>query len=452
MSGRTARIAVALALVFVLAGAILTMLQSEAGIGRTTVVGYFANSTGLYNGDSVVILGVPVGKIEKIEPQPDHVKITFWYNDKYKVPADAKAVILSPSLVTPRSIQLTPAYTGGAALADNAVIPQKRTAVPVEYDDFRQQLEKLTQVLQPTTPGGTSTLGQFINTAADNLRGQGPDIRNTIIKLSQAISALGDHSSDLFTTVKNLSILVSALHDSDDLLRHLNQNLAAVTGSLASDPNDLGNAVRDLNDIANDARNFVADNREALGATSDKLASVTQAVNDSLDDVKQLLHVAPTAFQNFLNIYQPAQATLTGALAFNNFANTIQFLCGAVQAASRLGAKDAAKLCVQYLAPIIKNRQVNFPPLGENLFVGTTARPNEITYSEDWLRPDYVPPPGAAAPPAPSDLPPPPNAPPPAAISPQSGDAPPETASAQPTPTNPDDGLRGMMMPPGGSQ
>lgn len=448
MSTRSARIGVAIALTAVLLGGIVTVVRSAAGVGRTTVVGYFANSTGLYNGDSVVILGVPVGKIEKIEPQPDRVRITFWLNDKYKVPADVKAAILSPSLVTPRSIQLTPAYTGGPALADHAVIPQQRTAVPVEYDDFRQQLEKLTQVLQPTAPGGTSTLGAFINTAADNLRGQGPDIRKTVIELSQAISALGDHSNDLFSTVKNLSILVSALHDSSDLLQQLNQNLAGVTGLLANDPNEVANAVRNLNDVVGDVRGFVAENREALGTTSDKLASVTQAVTDSLGDVKQLLHTAPTAFQNFLNIYQPAQGTLTGALAFNNFANTIQFLCGAVEAASRLGAKESAKLCVQYLAPIIKNRQVNFPPLGENLFVGAAARPNELTYSEDWLRPDYVPPHPDSPPTGDGPAPPaagatPAEAPPPAA------DAP---APAQAAPTNPAEGLRGMMMPPGGGQ
>ncbi len=76
----------------------------------------------------------------------------------------------------------------------------------------------------------------------------------------------------------------------------------------------------------------------------------------------------------------------------NNFANPISFLCGAIQAASRLGAEQSAKLCVQYLAPIIKNRQYNFLPLGENLFVGATTRPNELTYSEDWMRPDYIPP------------------------------------------------------------
>ncbi|EUA26505.1 mCE-family protein mce3d [Mycobacterium intracellulare 1956] len=192
----------------------------------------------------------------------------------------------------------------------------------------------------------------------------------------------------------------------------------------------------------------MAENRDALGTTSDKLASVTQAVTDSLGDVKQILHTAPTAFQNFLNIYQPAQGTLTGALAFNNFANTIQFLCGAVEAASRLGAKESAKLCVQYLAPIIKNRQVNFPPLGENLFVGAAARPNELTYSEDWLRPDYVPPHPDSPPTGDGTAPPaagatPAEAPPPAA------DAP---APAQAAPTNPAEGLRGMMMPPGGGQ
>ena len=64
-----------------------------------------------------------------------------------------------------------------------------------------------------------------------------------------------------------------------------------------------------------------------------------------------------TRFQNFLNIYQPAQGAFTGALALNNFANPISFMCGAIQAASRLGAEQSAKLCVQYLAPIIKNRQ-----------------------------------------------------------------------------------------------
>ncbi|MCV7109190.1 MCE family protein [Mycolicibacterium chitae] len=381
----------AVVLIAVLIGALVTVWPGD-GLRRITVEGYFANSNGIFVGDEVRILGVTVGKIESIEPQATRVKIRFSYPAKYEVPADAKAVILSPSLVTARAIQLTPAYTGGPLLEDGAVIPEERTAVPVEWDDFREQLERLTETLQPTEAGGVSTLGSYINTAADNVRGQGADIRNAVVQLAQAFSMLGDHSDDVFSTVENLSVLVSALTNSTDLMRYLNQNIASVTGLLANDPDEVSQAVRNLNSVVADVGSFVADNRETIGTTTDKLASVSQALHDSLDDIKQTLHLTPNVFQNFLNIYQPAQGTMSSALVITNFADPIGFICGAVQAASRLGAEQSAKLCAQYLAPIVKNRQYNFPPIGENLFVGPAARPNEITYSEDWLRPDYIPP------------------------------------------------------------
>jgi phospholipid/cholesterol/gamma-HCH transport system substrate-binding protein len=436
MTLRRARIGVAAALVVLLVTGLFVALRSTAALARIHVVAYFANSNGIYAGDEVRILGVPVGKIDGIEPQQQRVKISFWYDSQYQVPADAKAVVLSPSLVAVRAIQLTPAYTGGSEMQDNAVIPQDRTAVPVEWDDFRRQLEKLTNALQPTESGGVSTLGGFVNTAAANLRGQGANIRDTLIKLSQAFSALGDHSQDLFSTIRNVSVLVSALQSSTDLLRQLNGNLAAVTGVLSNGPNEIGTAISDVNAAVGDVKSFVAANRETLGTTSDKLASVTTALDQSLDDLKQTLHVAPTSFQNFVNIYQPSQGAFTGALALNNFANPISFLCGAIQAASRLGAEQSAKLCVQYLAPIIKNRQFNFPPLGENLFLGQAARPNELTYSEDWLRPDYVPPPSAAVPGA-------------DASSPLAAEVAALPASDS-RPANPAEGLEGLMTVPGG--
>ncbi|HWS91647.1 MAG TPA: MCE family protein, partial [Mycobacterium sp.] len=230
MQTKRTRFPAAVVLVVTLIAGAVVALRSADEAARTHVVAYFDNSNGIFTGDNVLILGVPVGKIDKIEPQPQHVKISFWVDARYRVPAGAKAAILSPALVTSRAIQLTPAYSGGPQLGDNAVIPQSRTAVPVEYDDFRQQLARLAQSLQPTKPGGVSTLGELVNTAADNLRGQGADIRQTVIKLSQVFSALGDHSGDLFGTVKNLSTLVSALQGSTDQMRQLNRNLAVVTG------------------------------------------------------------------------------------------------------------------------------------------------------------------------------------------------------------------------------
>lgn len=440
MNSRTIRIALAVTLVSLTAGGSLAAARAAEETKRTHVVAYFDNSNGIFVGDDIRIKGVPVGRIESIEPQPKRVKITFWFDDKYKVPAAAKAVILSPTLVATRAIQLTPAYTGGPTLQNNAIIPEDRTAVPVEFDAFRQQLERLTALLQPTEPQGVSALGALVDTAADNLRGQGPAIREAVVKLSQAVSALADHSSDIFSSVKNISTLVSALRDSTELIRRLNQNLASVTGLLTNNPTEVADAAKNLNDVVGDLKSFVAENREALGTTSDKLASVSQALTDSTDDIKQLLHIAPTTLSNAQYLYKPAQGTLTGVLNIGNFSDPITFLCGGIQAASRLNAEQSAKLCVQYLAPIIKNRQYNFPPLGVNPFVQASARPNEVTYSEDWMRPDYIPPqpPSASGAPAPTQ-----NAPP-------AAEAPAPIAGPTYQQTDPAAGLSGMMIPPGG--
>jgi phospholipid/cholesterol/gamma-HCH transport system substrate-binding protein len=446
MMRRNARLGVAVGLVLLLVAAIM-VIRVVPRIHQTHVVAYFDNSNGIFVGDEVVILGVKIGQIDKIEPQPQRAKITFSFDSSYKVPADVEAVILSPKLITSRAIQLTPVYTTGPTLANGAVIAQDRTAVPVEFDDLREQLEKLTESLQPTQPGGTSPVGQFINTTAENLRGQGAQVRDTLIKLSQAVSAFGDHSGDFYYSVKNLSTLVSALHDSADLMGQLNTNFAAVTALLANDPDEVGRAVIDLNTAVTDVAGFVSENRETIGTTSDKLASVTTALTNSLDDVKQSLHVLPNVLSNFVNIYEPAHGSVTGVMSLNNFSNPISFLCGAIEAAARQGAEQSAKLCVQYLAPIVKNRQYNFLPLGMNPFVTAKARPSEVTYSEDWMRPDYQPSPPAQ-----------PNSPEPAAspqvpTPPLPAEAPPPDVQPPATvATNPADGLSGLMLPPRGGR
>ncbi|OBI73494.1 mammalian cell entry protein [Mycobacterium sp. E740] len=412
---RAVRIATAATLVILLAVA-LTVVATPwwDRVAKNTFVAYFANANGLYTGDEVRILGVEVGTVDAIDPQPNRTKVTFSVDKQVDVPAEARAAILSPSLVSARAIQLVPAYSGGPKLADGATIPQDRTAVPVEWDDFREQLEKLTESLQPTTPGGVSAAGEFINSTAKNLRGNGATARDTVIELSQAVSALGDHSTDIFSTVRNLQLLVAALSSSSDLLAQFNTNLADITTALSNTPNEVADATASLDGAVTDLRGFVAENREGLGETFDRVASITTTLNDSRQDVKQILHITPTVFQNFMNIYQPAQSSVTGILAPVNFANTVQFICSAIEAAARQGFEHSAKLCVQYLAPIIKDRQYNFPPLGINPFVGASARPNEITYSEDRLKGSPSNPPVA-------------------------------------TPTDPSLGLPGMMVPPGGT-
>ena len=80
----------------------------------------FPRAVSLYEGSDVRVLGVPVGKVDSVTPSGTNVVVTMHYDADVQIPADAKAVIISPSIVGDRFVQLTPAYTGGPALADGA--------------------------------------------------------------------------------------------------------------------------------------------------------------------------------------------------------------------------------------------------------------------------------------------------------------------------------------------
>ena len=112
---RGLRLALAVLLaVFVAVGAYVAW----PGRGGNKIVGYFTSAVGLYPGDQIRIVGVPVGTIESIEPRAEDVKITMSVDRDVKVPADARAIIMSPNLVAARFIQLAPAYTSGPALPE----------------------------------------------------------------------------------------------------------------------------------------------------------------------------------------------------------------------------------------------------------------------------------------------------------------------------------------------
>ena len=147
-------------------------------------------------------MGVRVGQIDKIEPAGDKMKVTFHYDNKYKVPANATASILNPSLVASRTIQLSPPYTGGPVMEDDAVIPLDRTQVPVEYDELRDSLNRILTDLGPdarNSPRARSATSSSPSPTAS--QGKGEQINKTLNGLSEALTTLNKGRGDFFGVV-----------------------------------------------------------------------------------------------------------------------------------------------------------------------------------------------------------------------------------------------------------
>ena len=376
--GRWLRMALAAVLVAVLAVGVYLVWPSRTG---HKIVGYFTSAVGLYPGDDVRVVGVPVGKIDSIEPRASDVKITMTVQDGVKLPADAKALVISPNLVSARFVQLAPAYTGGPALADGASIGLDRTAVPVEWDDVKEQLTALSRQLGPQQGAMQGPLSSFVNQAADTFDGNGDSFRQALRELSQTAGRLGDSRTDLFGTLRNLQVLINALSNSNEQIVQFSNHVASVSQVLADSSSDLDNTLGALNQALGDVRGFLSESNEALIGQVNKLADFTSILTEHSDDIEQILHITPNGLANFYNIYNPAQGTVGGLLTLPNFANPVQFICGGVfDAGTSTDNYKRAEICRQRMGPVLRRITMNFPPFLFHPINSITAYKGQIIY------------------------------------------------------------------------
>ncbi len=378
---RGTRLALAALLVLFLAVGAYLVWPGRSG---NKIVGYFASAVGLYPGDQIRVVGVPVGKIESIEPRAEDVKVTMSIDSDVKIPQDAKAVIMAPNLVAARYIQLAPAYTGGPAMPNGASIELSRTAVPVEWDEVKEALSDLAKQLSPAAGQLQGPLGKAINQAADTFNGNGDSFHNALRELSQAAGRLGDSRTDIFGTVKNLQVLVGALSSSNEQIVAFSGHVAAVSQVLADSSTHLDRTLGTLNQALIDVKGFLQQNNSTLIGTVDKLNDLTKVLSDQSEDIEQVLHVAGPGIANFYNIYDPAQGTLNGLISIPEFSNPVQFICGgSFDTVAGISAPEyfkRAEICRERLGPPLRRLTFNYPPMMFHPINSITAYKGQIIY------------------------------------------------------------------------
>lgn len=354
-----------------------------------TVIAYFEQANALYPGDDVAIMGVPVGSVDRVEPAGDKMKVTFHYQSKYKVPANASAVILNPSLVASRNIQLEPPYNGGSVLTNNAVIPIERTQVPAEWDELRDSISKTVSALGPTPEQPRGPLGDALQSLADGLAGKGDAINNSLNSLSTALTALNESRGETFAVLRGLATFLTALKINEQQLSSLNSNLAQLTSSLTPNDHEVADAVEHLNALLPVLHKFLEQNSQVAVRDVNNLDQATTPLvqPDTANALETFLHVFPTFAANVGNAYHPSHGTLALIPAVVNFANPLSFICSAIQAGSRLGYQDSAEMCAQYLTPVLDAIKFNYLPFGLMPFSTGETQPKEVAYSDPRLHP-----------------------------------------------------------------
>ena len=296
-----------------------------------TIVADFKVANSLYNGNEVRIMGVPVGKVTSIQPLGDRVRVTLEYDGDVKLPADAKAVVISPSVVGDRFIQLGPAYTGGPELPDNARLGIHRTAVPVELDDIFKSIDNLALALGPEGANKDGALSRLIDTTATQLDGQGEQLAKTLENFAKLGTTLDNNDEELFSSIREIDQFVDLMRRNDDEARDFFDSTADVSKVLADEREDLAGTIEALQEALIEVRNFVRDNRTAIRGNVDNLESLAALLSERSGQIDHLLAETPTALANLglagVGLGVAARTDL-GALLLN--ADPISLICNAL--------------------------------------------------------------------------------------------------------------------------
>ena len=327
-------------IVALVVAAAFTVLGGE---DRKTLTALFPRTISVYEGSDVRILGVPVGTVDSVTPSGTDVVVTMSYDADVQIPAEAEAVIISPSVVGDRYVQLTPAYTGGELLADNATLEADRTAVPLELDQIYENLDRLNVALGPNGANRNGALSDLLEVTAENFGGQGEELNQTIQDVGKFSQTLSDNREEFFSSTRALQGFISTLAKNDSTVRRFNQSLSDVSTVLEGEREELSAALKNLSTALGQVSTFVRDNREILGRNIQGLNRVSKVLVKQRAALDEILTVAPTALNNLALTYNPQAGTLdTRAniqeLGYQITSDPAAFLCGIVNQADTSGS------------------------------------------------------------------------------------------------------------------
>ncbi len=317
----------------------LSLLGSDSSRKLTA---HFPRTVSIYEGSEVRMLGVAIGKVDSVTPSGTDVTVAMHYDGDVKVPADASAVIVAPSIVGDRFIQLTPVYKGGPTLADGAVLQVDKTQVPLELDEIFGSLDKLTVALGPNGANANGALTDLLETTAANFGGQGAQFHTTIQNFAKLSETLDNNKEELFGSAAELEKFIKTLADNDQTVRSFNTSLANVSTTLAGEREELASALKNLSTGLGKVAQFVKDNKSILKKNITGLNRVTKVLVKQRDALEETLKTAPLALNNLALTYNPQAGTLDTNANLGELVNQIQsdpstLVCGLVSVADSNG-------------------------------------------------------------------------------------------------------------------
>ena len=253
----------------------------------------FKEAGGLKANDEVRVAGVRVGKVEKVELDGDHVKVTFRIEDKAAFGQDTRADIKVKTLLGAMYLSLEPA--GSGQLAAGSEIPVDRTSSPYDV------VKAFSGLAETSDRIDTDQLAAALTTLADLTRNTPEEFRSAldgVSRLSSDVAAKNTQINTLLGNLRNVADVLHArdqdivglMHDSDVLFRALVKRRQSVHRLLVS-----------TSTLSTELTKLVRQSRADLAPALTHLQSVVDVLNKNEDNIDNSLRLMAPFYRVFAN-------------------------------------------------------------------------------------------------------------------------------------------------------
>lgn len=261
------------------------------------VTALMQDSAGLFEGNDVGVLGVPIGTVTSIEPAGEVVRVELEIDADRKVPVDAVAAVIARSVATDRYVELTPAWTSGPVLADGDVIATENTRTPVDFDEVLGALEGLATGIAGDEQT-TEAVRRFVSAAEGAFVGNGRLLNDTIGSLADAGTSLSSQREQVGDTIGALDDLVETVATNRATVRRFVDQVSAATVLLDQERGNVRSSLDALDRAVRVVAEFAVDNRAETVSSLQSTTRVLRSVLERRADLEEVLEVMPLALQN----------------------------------------------------------------------------------------------------------------------------------------------------------
>ncbi|MFX0580947.1 MCE family protein [Nocardia nepalensis] len=241
VASASVKLAVFVAIVSVCSAFVIAALKVPVPETDISYSALFTDISGLYEGDTVRMSGVAVGRIESVELAGTLARVRFTVDKNRPVYDNTQVAVRYQNLIGQRYIELVHQQPAGARLASGATIPVERTIPSFDVSKLFNGFKPLFSTLD------TAQLNQFGQNLLRVLNGDGTGIGPVLADLDHLTAYAKDREALIVLLIRNLGSISGEIGGKSAAVGDLVKQLGGILRQFSTKTSTLVTAVEEAN-------------------------------------------------------------------------------------------------------------------------------------------------------------------------------------------------------------